>query len=74
MDCYSPILVWELYASYTVTILQDLPKRKKPLEQPILREVFVIGWQADISEEMIRHVQFGPRAEHYVLKLGLIVD
>lgn len=53
---YSPLMVREFYTTYAMTILQDLPKRKKPLDQPRLQEVLVRGWQVNILEKMIRRV------------------
>lgn len=43
MDHYYPAMVHEFYAAYAATILLDLPKGKKTLEYPRLREVLVRG-------------------------------
>lgn len=60
IDSYSPALVQEFYVAYIATILKDLRKKKKPLDQPQLLEVLVRGRWVNISEETIHHVQFGP--------------
>lgn len=57
---YSLFIVQEFHTGYTETILQDLSKRNKALNQPRLREVLVRGRRVDISKETICHRQFGP--------------
>lgn len=56
MDHYSPILVRGFYAAYVTTMFQDLPKGKKPFNQPRLQDVSLRGRRVDISEEMIDYV------------------
>lgn len=57
---YSLLIVQEFNAAYAATILQELLKGKKTLNQPKLREVLVRGRRIDISEKMIHRMSFGP--------------
>lgn len=54
-------MVREFYVAYAATILRDIPKGKKPLTQPRLREVLVRGQWVNILEEMIHCVLFSPK-------------
>lgn len=52
LGCYALTLVWEFYLTYAATILHDISKEKKHLEQSRLGEVLLRGQWVDISEDM----------------------